>query len=251
CPVPLQPSSGGPVLLVSIPTIPSSRSPSALHPLFATKERDGLLLYNGRFNEKHDFVALEIVGEQVQLTFSAVADMAGELQGLRLRTLSIGGLAGDGGTVEQGFRGCLQGIATPIIVPKALPPCLGTATIVTVTCVLPTVSLSPGCDVTKGFDPDCNKTTGECRCKVRPRPQRPVPGVAPGDRDIPQIVSPQENHYRPAGSDSCLLFDCYPTRHEGAQRGFRLAATQDVHFTEVGPDVGVMGALMGGWGQEA
>ncbi|NXH20721.1 CELR2 protein, partial [Bucco capensis] len=38
---------------------------------FATKERDGLLLYNGRFNERHDFVALEIVGEQVQLTFSA------------------------------------------------------------------------------------------------------------------------------------------------------------------------------------
>ncbi|POI20888.1 hypothetical protein CIB84_015366, partial [Bambusicola thoracicus] len=41
------------------------------------------------------------------------------------------------------------------------------------------------CDVTKGFDPDCNKTTGECRCK--------------------------ENHYRPAGSDTCLLCDCYPT----------------------------------------
>ncbi|NXD15619.1 CELR2 protein, partial [Nothocercus nigrocapillus] len=38
---------------------------------FATKERDGLLLYNGRFNEKHDFVALEVVGEQVQFTFSA------------------------------------------------------------------------------------------------------------------------------------------------------------------------------------
>ncbi|NXI34695.1 CELR2 protein, partial [Galbula dea] len=38
---------------------------------FATKERDGLLLYNGRFNERHDFVALEIVEEQVQLTFSA------------------------------------------------------------------------------------------------------------------------------------------------------------------------------------
>lgn len=38
----------------------------------------------------------------------AVADVAGELQGLRLRTLSVGGLAGDGGTVEQGFRGCLQ-----------------------------------------------------------------------------------------------------------------------------------------------
>ncbi|NXF74938.1 CELR2 protein, partial [Sclerurus mexicanus] len=38
---------------------------------FATQERDGLLLYNGRFNERHDFVALEIVGEQLQLTFSA------------------------------------------------------------------------------------------------------------------------------------------------------------------------------------
>lgn len=24
------------------------------------------------------------------------------------------------------------------------------------------------CDVTHGFDPDCNKTTGECRCKVGP-----------------------------------------------------------------------------------
>ncbi|EMP25868.1 Cadherin EGF LAG seven-pass G-type receptor 2 [Chelonia mydas] len=38
---------------------------------FATKERNGLLLYNGRFNEKHDFVALEIIHEQIQLTFSA------------------------------------------------------------------------------------------------------------------------------------------------------------------------------------
>ncbi|NXQ69788.1 CELR2 protein, partial [Quiscalus mexicanus] len=38
---------------------------------FATQERDGLLLYNGRFNERHDFVALEIVDEQLQLTFSA------------------------------------------------------------------------------------------------------------------------------------------------------------------------------------
>lgn len=45
---------------------------------FATKERDGLLLYNGRFNEKHDFVALEVIQEQVQLTFSA-----GDLLALR------------------------------------------------------------------------------------------------------------------------------------------------------------------------
>lgn len=34
--------------------------------------------------------------------------MAGELQGLQLWTLSVGGLEGDGDTVEQGFRGCLQ-----------------------------------------------------------------------------------------------------------------------------------------------
>ncbi|XP_037369268.1 cadherin EGF LAG seven-pass G-type receptor 1 [Talpa occidentalis] len=38
---------------------------------FATRERNALLLYNGRFNEKHDFIALEVVDEQVQLTFSA------------------------------------------------------------------------------------------------------------------------------------------------------------------------------------
>lgn len=25
------------------------------------------------------------------------------------------------------------------------------------------------CDTSKGFDPDCNKTTGECRCKVSSR----------------------------------------------------------------------------------
>lgn len=38
---------------------------------FATRERNALLLYNGRFNEKHDFIAVEIIEEQVQLTFSA------------------------------------------------------------------------------------------------------------------------------------------------------------------------------------
>uniref|UniRef100_A0A8C5B087 Cadherin EGF LAG seven-pass G-type receptor 1a n=1 Tax=Gadus morhua TaxID=8049 RepID=A0A8C5B087_GADMO len=37
---------------------------------FATRERNALLLYNGRFNEKHDFIAVEIVNEQIQLTFS-------------------------------------------------------------------------------------------------------------------------------------------------------------------------------------
>ncbi|XP_056311409.1 cadherin EGF LAG seven-pass G-type receptor 1 isoform X2 [Danio aesculapii] len=39
--------------------------------MFATRERNALLLYNGRFNEKHDFVAVEIIEEQIQLTFSA------------------------------------------------------------------------------------------------------------------------------------------------------------------------------------
>ncbi|XP_034019490.1 cadherin EGF LAG seven-pass G-type receptor 1 isoform X2 [Thalassophryne amazonica] len=38
--------------------------------MFATRERNALLLYNGRFNEKHDFIALEIISEQIQLTFS-------------------------------------------------------------------------------------------------------------------------------------------------------------------------------------
>ncbi|XP_069062320.1 cadherin EGF LAG seven-pass G-type receptor 3 [Pleurodeles waltl] len=40
------------------------------------------------------------------------------------------------------------------------------------------------CDVSKGFDPDCNKTNGQCHCK--------------------------EFHYHPKGSDTCLPCDCYP-----------------------------------------
>ncbi|XP_022527058.2 cadherin EGF LAG seven-pass G-type receptor 1 isoform X3 [Astyanax mexicanus] len=39
--------------------------------MFATRETNALLLYNGRFNEKHDFIAVEIIDEQIQLTFSA------------------------------------------------------------------------------------------------------------------------------------------------------------------------------------
>lgn len=44
----------------------------------------------------------------VPLYLQATADVAGGLQGLRLRALSVGGLQGDGGQVEQGFRGCVQ-----------------------------------------------------------------------------------------------------------------------------------------------
>ncbi|KAG7263644.1 hypothetical protein CRUP_032044, partial [Coryphaenoides rupestris] len=40
------------------------------------------------------------------------------------------------------------------------------------------------CDIAKGFDSDCNKTSGVCHCK--------------------------EFHYWPRGSDSCLPCDCYP-----------------------------------------
>lgn len=37
---------------------------------FATLENSGLLFYNGRFNEKHDFIALEIKEGQVVLKYS-------------------------------------------------------------------------------------------------------------------------------------------------------------------------------------
>ncbi|XP_043461123.1 protocadherin-like wing polarity protein stan isoform X2 [Leptopilina heterotoma] len=37
---------------------------------FATESVNGLLLYNGRYNEKHDFVALEIVDSQIEFSFS-------------------------------------------------------------------------------------------------------------------------------------------------------------------------------------
>ena len=47
-------------------------------------------------------------GAQCPSAPQATADVAGGLQGLRLRALSVGGLQGDGGQVEQGFRGCVQ-----------------------------------------------------------------------------------------------------------------------------------------------
>lgn len=37
---------------------------------FATLETSGLLFYNGRFNEKHDFIALELQEGQVVLKYS-------------------------------------------------------------------------------------------------------------------------------------------------------------------------------------
>lgn len=37
---------------------------------FATQRKDGLLFYNGRFNDRNDFMALEIVDGQLQFSFS-------------------------------------------------------------------------------------------------------------------------------------------------------------------------------------
>ena len=37
---------------------------------FATKERNGLLLYNGRYNDLNDFIALELVEGRVQFSYS-------------------------------------------------------------------------------------------------------------------------------------------------------------------------------------
>ena len=37
---------------------------------FATREPNGLLLYNGRYNEKHDFLSLEVVDGEVIFSFS-------------------------------------------------------------------------------------------------------------------------------------------------------------------------------------
>ncbi|GLV44458.1 starry night [Carabus blaptoides fortunei] len=53
-------------------TFPSLRQRHRLHISlkFATQTPNGILLYNGRYNEKHDFISLEIVGGAVQFSFS-------------------------------------------------------------------------------------------------------------------------------------------------------------------------------------
>lgn len=48
-------------------TLPSFFLPC---PRFSTVEPSGLLLYNGRLNERHDFLAVEIIQGQVQLKYS-------------------------------------------------------------------------------------------------------------------------------------------------------------------------------------
>jgi len=42
---------------------------------FATTERGGVLFYNGRYNEKHDFMALEIIDGHIEFSFSLGTDV--------------------------------------------------------------------------------------------------------------------------------------------------------------------------------
>ncbi|KAK4875010.1 hypothetical protein RN001_011432 [Aquatica leii] len=53
-------------------TFPSLKQRHRLHIelKFATQSPNGLLLYNGRYNEQHDFIALEIVDGNIQFSFS-------------------------------------------------------------------------------------------------------------------------------------------------------------------------------------
>lgn len=56
---------------------------------FATRSRNGLLLYNGRYNEQHDFISLELVEGNVQFTFSLG-------NGITTATASVPGGVSDG-----------------------------------------------------------------------------------------------------------------------------------------------------------
>ncbi|KAL3270161.1 hypothetical protein HHI36_009218 [Cryptolaemus montrouzieri] len=53
-------------------TLPSLKQRHRLHVKmgFATQSLNGLLLYNGRYNEHHDFIALEIIDGKIQFSFS-------------------------------------------------------------------------------------------------------------------------------------------------------------------------------------
>lgn len=57
-------------------TFPALRQRYRLHLKlsFATRERNGLLLYNGRYNERNDFIALELVDGRLQFSFSLGAN---------------------------------------------------------------------------------------------------------------------------------------------------------------------------------
>lgn len=45
-------------------------------PRFATRQKNALMLYNGRYNDKHDFIAMEIVDSQLIVSFSLGANIS-------------------------------------------------------------------------------------------------------------------------------------------------------------------------------
>ena len=57
-------------------TFPGLKNRHRLHikMSFATQQRNGLLLYNGRYNERYDFVALEILNSTFRFSFSLGAN---------------------------------------------------------------------------------------------------------------------------------------------------------------------------------
>lgn len=61
------PRESGVLRVLLVPILPSRFLPC---PRFSTVEPSGLLLYNGRLNERHDFLAVEIIQGQVQLKYS-------------------------------------------------------------------------------------------------------------------------------------------------------------------------------------
>ena len=42
---------------------------------FATREHEGVLFYNGRYNERHDFVSLELIDGHIEFSFSLGIDI--------------------------------------------------------------------------------------------------------------------------------------------------------------------------------
>lgn len=58
-------------------TFPSLKQRNRLHIglKFATQALNGILFYNGRYNEKHDFIALEIIQGDLQFSFSLGSDI--------------------------------------------------------------------------------------------------------------------------------------------------------------------------------
>ena len=71
---------------------------------FATEESNALLLYNGRYNNLNDFVAIEIVDRQVVFSVSLGKKKGQEEQVFTVRSFVAGGVSdGQWKTVEVTF----------------------------------------------------------------------------------------------------------------------------------------------------